>query len=87
MAIETGRHRRKKIDRALRICRTCLVLEDESHVFFVCPLYNDIRTNHPTIFNEQASVKKILNPTSREILYETANILFEIEKIHAKFNR
>ena len=87
LAIETGRHRRKKIDRALRICRTCLVLEDESHVFFVCPLYNDIRTNHPTIFNEQASAKKILNPTSREILYETAKTLFEIEKIHAKFNR
>ena len=86
LAIETGRHQRNKVDRALRICKTCLVLEDESHVFFVCPLYSTIRKNHPTIF-QQESVKEILNPTSREIAYETAKILFAIEKIHEKLNR
>ena len=62
-------------------------MEDEAHVFFVCPLYGQIRANHVTILNEQASVKTILNPPSKDILYETANVLFEIEKIHAKFNR
>ena len=69
------------------MCQTCLIVEDEEHVFFVCPLYNEIRTNHPNIFKEPNSVKKILNPTTRDTLYETANILFAIEKIHAKYNR
>ena len=87
LAIETGRYRRPKIEREQRLCQTCLAMEDEYHVFFVCPLYNQIRANHPNLFNEPYSVKKILNPTTRETLYETAYVLFEIEKTHAEFTR
>lgn len=45
--IETGRHR--GIDRAGRICFYCLDqlnrcnVEDEYHIFFVCPKYTDLR--------------------------------------------
>ena len=84
LAVETGRYTRPKLDRHQRVCRTCLVLEDEEHVFFTCPLYDDIRRDHPTLFNK--STTDILNPTSLDLLYETANILFQIEKIHKQFN-
>ena len=86
LAIETGRYCRPKIDREQRVCRTCLTMEDEYHVFFVCRLYHQVRTNHPDLFSGPRDVKRILNPTTRESVYETAYVLFEIEKIHSKFN-
>ena len=86
LAVETGRYCRPKIDREQRVCRTCLTMEDEYHVFFVCPLYRQVRMNHPDLFSEPRDVKRILNPTTRESVYETAYVLFEIEKIHSKFN-
>lgn len=87
LAVERQRYQRPKIDRDKRLCQTCLVMEDEHHVFFTCPLYTEIRKTHPNIFNETATVKKILNPTTRDTLYETANVLFQIEKIHKKYTR
>ena len=86
LAVETGRYHRPQIVREQRLCKTCLIMEDEIHVFFQCPLYNDIRTTHPNIFRDQNSVTKILNPTSRDQLYELAHALFEIEKVHTKYN-
>ena len=87
LAIETGRYTRPKTYREQRLCRTCLTVEDEYHVFFVCPLYNQVRTNHPDLFSHPYSVKRILNPNTRESVYKTAYVLFEIEKIHKKFNQ
>ena len=87
LAIETGRYERPKVDRDQRVCRTCLVREDEEHVFFACPLYATIRTDHPNIFSEMSSVRSILNPSTTDMIYETANVLFQIEKIHKKFNQ
>ena len=87
LAIETGRYTRPKTDREQRLCRTCLTVEDEYHVFFICPLYNQVRTNHPDLFSHPYSVKRILNPNTRESVYKTAYVLFEIEKIHKKFNQ
>ena len=87
LAIETGLYERPKIERDQRICRTCLVREDEEHVFLSCPLYTNIRTDHPNIFNESSSVRSILNPRTIDLLYETAKVLFAIEKTHKKFNQ
>ena len=87
LAIETGRYERPMIERDQRVCRTCLVLEDEEHVFFVCPLYTNIRRDHPNIFNVHSSVTSILNPPTVEILYETGRVLFDIEKTHKKYNK
>ena len=86
LAVETGRYERPMIDRDQRLCRTCLVREDEEHVFHSCRLYNDIRKDHPNIFKEPSAVSSILNPTTKDLLYETANVLFEIEKTHKKYN-
>ena len=62
LAIETGRYARpEKIERENRVCRTCLVMEDEEHTLFTCPLYNNIRTEHPNTFNN-TSIRTILNP-------------------------
>ena len=47
LKIETGRHH--NIDRENRFCQFCettehlFVVEDEYHVFFICPRYSDIR--------------------------------------------
>ena len=87
MAIETGRYERPMIERDQRVCRTCLVREDEEHALFSCPLYNNIRRDHPNIFNNMSSVTSILNPPTVDLLYETARVLFDIEKTHKKFNK
>ena len=87
LSIETGRHKRPIIERTDRICKTCLVMEDEEHVLFRCPLYDTIRINNPVFFRDQTSIKMILNPKSIDTIYSTANILFQIEKIHSKFNK
>ena len=86
LAIETGRYAQPKLDREQRICRTCLVVEDEKHTLFECRLYNQVRAKYPQVFNGPHDVKSILNPKSRQDIYDVANILFQIEKIHEKFN-
>ena len=84
LAVETGRYVFPKVERINRLCKTCLIMEDEEHVFFSCPLYNQLRSDHPEFFRK--SVKDMLNPLSKDALYETANILKKVEKIHTKFN-
>ena len=86
LAIETGRYERPKVERERRLCRTCLVVEDENHALFECRLYNQVRLKYRHIFEIPHNVKSFLNPKSKDILYDIANILFEIEKIHEKFN-
>ena len=85
LAIETGRYKRPKVERNQRLCQTCLLVEDEEHALMSCILYKQIRDKHPDLFNGSHSIKSLLNPKSPESLYEIANILFEIEKIHEKY--
>ena len=89
LAIETGRYKRPKIERDIRYCLNCIEIEDEGHVLLKCPLYKQIRLNHPKIFNRTIppTIKSLMNPTSRDILYETGNILFEIAKTRKIFIR
>ena len=86
LAIETGRYSRPKTERERRICRTCLVVEDEKHAIFECRLYNEVRHKYPEIFKPPQTVKTFLNPKSKEDLYNVGKVLFEIEKIQEKFN-
>ena len=85
LAIETGKYKRPKVDRNQRLCQTCLLVEDEEHALMNCILYKQVRDKHPDLFNGSHSIKSLLNPKSPESLYEIANILFEIEKIHEKY--
>ena len=84
-AIETGRYTRPKTPRNEKLCKICLVVEDEHHVIFICPLYNQIRSNHVSILTLKKSVKSLLNPRTKYELYETAKMLSAMEKLHWKF--
>ena len=86
LAIETGRHKRPIISRELRLCKTCLIVEDEEHVLFECPAYQNIRNNNQTFFNDRSSVRMILNPDSQELVTVTGKILLKIEELQSKFN-
>ena len=85
LAIETGRYERPIIEREQRLCKTCLVVEDENHALFECRLYNQVRSKYSHIFDTPQNVKSFLNPKTKDKLYDIANILFEMEKIREKF--
>ena len=87
LAIETGRYvKPKKIDRAKRICKMCLIVEDEEHVIYRCPLYDDIRKKYERLIQQKRTVISILNPKTSDEIATTANFLKEIEKLHEKFH-
>ena len=83
LAIETGRYTKTK--REERLCKLCLVVENEEHVLFHCPAYNHIRTQHQSHFNKNNTVSLLLNPKTTEELYTTSTILKDIEEQHKKF--
>ena len=64
LMIEKGR--RQDIPREQRVCDTCEVLEDERHVIFQCPRYNDIRQQHEGLLQRRYNIELFLNPTSTQ---------------------
>ena len=84
LAIEKGRYAKPIIPRENRLCKLCLIIEDEDHVIYRCPLYLDIRTKYESLIRCKHSVKSILNPTTMEEFYTTAHFLQEIELLHEK---
>jgi hypothetical protein len=64
LAIETGRYAKK--ERKDRLCKTCLVIEDEEHALFHCTNYTHIRTQHQTHFTNNNTVTQFLNPQTTE---------------------
>ena len=61
LRIETGRYTRPKTPREDRKCNICNLLEDENHVIFFCPAYDEIRTKHQVLMTNN-SINLILNP-------------------------
>ena len=84
LAIETGRYTKK--DRRDRLCKTCLVVEDEEHALFHCTNYTHIRTEHQTHFTKNNTVTLFLNPQTTEDIYEAAQIIKKIEEQHKKYS-
>lgn len=84
LAIEKGRYKKPKVPPDERICRICLICENETHVIYHCPLYNDIRLRHHDLLNNKTSVKLLLNPLNFNELSSTAKFLKEIENLHLK---
>ena len=78
--VETGRHIRPRVPREQRICLSCGILEDEQHVLFVCPIYNNIRQEYEELLTANGTVTKILNP-DRDSIISTAKLLYDIEKL------
>ena len=60
LKIETGRYS-TGIDRNLRVCDTCQILEDEYHVIFQCPRYATVRNAFPELVASD-DITKFLNP-------------------------
>ena len=78
--IETGRYTRPYTERPERVCTMCKTLvEDEHHVIFICPRYNDLRTEHGQLVRKSATVTAFLNPFEDD-MKSTATYLRDIEK-------
>ena len=79
--IEKGR--RRDIPREQRVCDTCEVLEDEQHVVFHCPRYNEVRQRHQELMQRRHSIELFLNPTF-ETAIETSNFIREVESLRKR---
>ena len=70
LEIESGRY--KKIPRNLRLCNSCMKIEDEIHFFLDCSINKSIRTQFLSnfVFENNATpiekLKKILNPDTEK---------------------
>ena len=81
LKIETGRY--SGLPREERVCELCLILEDEFHVVFECPLYEEVREKHREFLARNKTIASILNPNITGI-HETSEILHQIEIIRKK---
>ncbi|KAA6424585.1 MAG: hypothetical protein FRX49_05794 [Trebouxia sp. A1-2] len=70
LRIETDRWLPVKPPKDQRICRHCDMnaVEDEQHFLFHCPLYNNIREQHTTLFgSEQGSIRLFLERSADQM--------------------
>ena len=77
LAIETGRY--SGIAREDRLCSFCNVVEDEHHAIFQCRAYDNIREEYKDLLQENPTVKKVLNPTNKEMAEKVGKYLKLIE--------
>ena len=77
LAIETGRY--NGTAREDRLCSFCDVIEDEHHAIFQCTAYDTIREEFKNLLQENPTVKKILNPTNKEMAEKVGKYLKLIE--------
>ena len=80
--IEKGRYTSPitpREERTCEICPTCV--EDESHVLFVCPLYDIVRVRFRDFFQAHNTVRKVLNPSDIQGAETLGDILLQIEEI------
>jgi hypothetical protein len=62
LQIETGRYTVPYTPREDRLCTLCGAIEDEHHVIFDCPRYDDLRRDHEILL-EYTTVGGLLNPS------------------------
>ena len=56
----------------------CGVLEDESHVIFHCPVFDEIRVKFQHLLSAHTTIESVLNPTS-ETIVDTAKLLYAVD--------
>ena len=76
--IETGRYTKPITLRENRICTLCKVLENEEHVIFNCPRYEDLRRLYQ-LTDTIADIENFLDPPYTK-MKDTANFLYALEK-------
>ena len=84
LKIETGRYTVPYTERKDRLCTLCGSLEDEQHVIFDCPRYDDLRRDND-LFREHTSVGDLLNPTY-DNMRNVASLLHGIENRYKELN-
>ena len=77
LQIEVGRYTKPKTPRPNRVCTMCNVVEDEEHVLYTCPRYQEVRKKY-THLAELNDVKRFLNPSYAD-MKDTANFIRDIE--------
>ena len=81
LRVETGRYSIPKIDPANRLCKICLVFEDESHSLFHCRAHRSYREKFENALNLQNNdIKALLNPRTLSEANLLAKYLQLIEK-------
>ena len=78
LEIETGRY--KNTPRELRLCSSCLIIEDEYHVFFDCPRYSLVRLKCTELIRNK-KVSDILHPLTIESAKKAGQFIKDIETI------
>lgn len=81
--IETGRYTKPITERKDRVCTLCKIVEDEQHVIFICPRYEDIRRKYEEIVI--GNIRNFLNPSYTNMM-DTANFIHDIERRRRKLN-
>ena len=77
--VETGRYKTPKVERHLRLCKMCGVLEDEHHALLAFDAHYSIRIR----FRDKirwTSVSGMLHPENEEDLIAVAEYIKAIEK-------
>ena len=85
LAIETGRYTRPYTERQERVCTMCNSLEDENHVIYLCPRYNDLRLEHASLLERSSTLAEFLNPAEVD-MKETASYIRGIETKREELN-
>ena len=80
LRVETGKYTHPRLPREQRVCSLCGILEDEQHVIFVCPIYNNIRLDYEELLSTNNTITMLLNP-NRELVITTAKLLYDIENL------
>ena len=75
--IETGRYTRPITERKNRVCTLCDVVEDEQHVVYDCPRYEEIRDNYQHLVRD-SDISTFLNPEYTNMM-DTAKLIYDIE--------
>ena len=81
--IETGRYTKPITERKDRVCTLCKIVEDEQHVIFICPRYEDIRRKYEEIVI--GNIQNFLNPSYTNVM-GTANFIHDIERRRRELN-
>ena len=75
--VETGRYTKPITERKDRVCTMCHIVEDEQHVIFHCPRYDNIRNQYHHLTTNR-TITTFLQPCYAEMV-DTALFIYAIE--------
>ena len=82
LRIETGRYVRPIIPRNMRVCSECVgTVEDEEHLLYHCPLYDDVRRSYTNLLEQYSLVTEIFNPKTVVDACHLGKLLIDIENV------